>query len=114
MNPPDRLQRIAALKQLLDAMIAQSQPRDQLVAAPPAEDFDPTKLARESAASAVRIANDCANLGMKGQDNQALAASLWKESLAQIERIQQLYPPGHFPEMPFQRQPPLPGPSSDT
>lgn len=111
MNAPDRTTRIAALKQLLGVMMVQAQPRDQLVAAAPAGDFDPTKLARESAASAVRIAHDCANLGLEGQDNQALATDLWNESLAQIGRIQKLY---HLDPLPFQQQPPLPGPSSDT
>ena len=60
---------------------------------------EPAQLAKDAAASATHIAIAAASLGMPGEDanNEHHQDVLWKETLNQIERIQDLYNLGRLP-----------------
>jgi hypothetical protein len=58
----------------------------------------PENLAKDSADSAVAIAEAVAALGTSGDDKKN-ANIIWNQTLAQIERIQRLYA---LPALPFQ------------
>ncbi|HTQ31595.1 MAG TPA: hypothetical protein VMI53_10330 [Opitutaceae bacterium] len=91
-------ERLLALRSLVEVMTDLSGPPPLVLPSPPVMGEDGAQLARESAASAVAIANATAALGIDGND-QKNASVLWDETIKQMERIQRLY---HLPPYPFQ------------
>lgn len=106
MTPsPSIEERLLALHTLVEVMTGLSGPPSLVPPSPPAMGKDGAQLAKDSAASAVAIANATAALGIDGND-QKNASILWDETLKQMERIQQLY---KLPPYPFQsKQLPVP------
>lgn len=106
-----RANRALLLHELLETMGRSSSPPP---AAPPPDPAEvaaalgaAAQLPEAAATSAVNIAQAVAALGMDdGESDEAKAAVIWQESLAQIARIQRLY---GLPPLPFQSQPLPPG-----
>ncbi|MBN2069315.1 MAG: hypothetical protein JW739_06735 [Opitutales bacterium] len=61
---------------------------------------DPGDLAKKAAESATVMADAIYRLGMPGEDNSRLSSVIMEQTIAQIERIQQLH--GFAPNLPFQ------------
>lgn len=93
-------QKTAAEVWSLIEIFTQSSFQLQVPSAPPSLEGDAAKLAKEAAASAVKIARSAAALGVSGDDD-ANAQELWSATLENIGRVQKLY---GLPTLPFQNK----------
>lgn len=100
MNSTSPLQKAAAIWSLVE-IVSKSTFQLTVPSQPLLLGSDPAQLAKDAAASAVRIANASAALGVSGDDD-ANAQIIWAATLENIERVQKLH---GLPRMAFQNKP---------